>query len=262
MRTHVSAFWEPKRDSPRDSYEDAWSAGSTPLDVPVELPELRVAIADGASEAMLAKFWAQRLVRELTKVSVVDRRSYHRALRRAIDAWPLFLEGYVAEREASGKPIQWYEEPGLARGAYATTLSLRLRGDSAMDWQCLASGDACVFQVRNGDLISAHPLSNSADFGSLPVLVPSRPLNWEAVKAKTQPCHGRWEEGDLFLLTTDALGSWFLSEVERDGKPWDELRDLGTDEQPPFEDWVANQRALGALKDDDTTLVRIDMFSG
>ena len=211
---------------------------------------------------MLAKYWSQRLVEELTRLTVVDRRSYHRALKRAVDAWPSFLTAYLADREASGKPIQWYEEPGLARGAYATVLSLTLRGSTSMDWYCLATGDACVFQVRNGDLLAAHPLTCSGDFGTSPVLVPSRPVNWEAVKSKTQARAGTWEDGDLFLLATDALGAWFLAEVEQGAKPWDELRDLGTDEQPPFEEWVANQRDQGRLKDDDTTLVRIDMFSG
>lgn len=260
MRAHVSVFAEPKMDSPRDSYEDAWSVGSTPLDEPVEFRELQVAIADGASEALLAKFWAQRLVRELTTGNVADRRSYHRALRRAIDAWPSFLTEYVSAREAGGRPIQWYEEPGLARGAYATTLSLRLRTHPAMDWHCLTSGDACFFQVRDEELLSAHPLTASAEFGSSPVLVPSRPLNWEAVKAKTLLREGTWASGDLLLLMTDALASWFLVRVEEGQKPWDELRDLGTVEQPHFPDWVASQRLVGGLKDDDTTLLRIDLW--
>lgn len=260
MHADVEKFQEPKRNCATEDCEDAASVGDKPLEFDLELHELRVAIADGASEALLAKFWARRIVDELATDGIGSEAAYHRALDRAINAWPGFLDSYKLRRESDGKPIQWYEEPGLAKGAYATALSLRLQGGAKRPWQCFATGDSCMFQIRDDVLIAVHPLTSSAEFGTSPALIPSRPLDWDLVRSRTTSCQGTWQGEDMIFLATDALSAWILAEHEASRPPWNCLGDLGTADHPPFSDWVASRREAGRMKDDDATLVRIHLW--
>ncbi len=59
---------------------------------------------------------------------------------------------------------------------------------------------------------------------------------------------------------TDAIACWTLSEHELEKRPWDTLRDLGINTSPPFEEWVTVLREKGAMRNDDVTLLRIDVF--
>jgi predicted RNase H-like nuclease len=69
-------------------------------------------------------------------------------------------------------------------------------------------------------------------------------------------------EGDLaandrLLLMTDALAQWFLVETELGRRPWAALAKLGTPEQ--FAAFVDFLRAGGALRNDDVTLVSVEV---
>jgi hypothetical protein len=66
--------------------------------------------------------------------------------------------------------------------------------------------------------------------------------------------------GDAFYLATDALAHWFLAEHERGHKPWTTL--AGVAASRTLDTFVAEARAARALKNDDVTLVAVDMVSG
>jgi hypothetical protein len=68
--------------------------------------------------------------------------------------------------------------------------------------------------------------------------------------------HGELAAGDRFWLMTDALAAWFLAEHEAGGAPW---RELGARTVDDFAGWVAGRRADGRLKNDDVTLIVIDV---
>jgi hypothetical protein len=71
---------------------------------------------------------------------------------------------------------------------------------------------------------------------------------------------GAWQPGDAFYLMTDALAYWFMRETEEGRTPWRVLRDLNTsDEIKPFREWVKTLRVEGAMRNDDVTLLRVDM---
>ena len=85
--------------------------------------------------------------------------------------------------------------------------------------------------------------------------------------------------GDQFLLMTDALAKWFLLQTERMEKPWRPIGQFFRAEQdttkgikdenrnetggaPPathFADWVERLRDQGDLRNDDVTLLVIQM---
>lgn len=265
MRGHLSSFRVPKHGSSVEECEDAIGIGPAPLcDGGFDRRYLRVAVADGASEAVLAGRWANELVQKFALApSSADLGA---TLDRAIDGWTASVATYIEERESAETPIQWYEEPGLDRGAYATVVALRLVDPSTNDglegaFDAWALGDACLFQVRDDVLIASFPLDDAGAFDSSPQLVPSKPAATAVVRDHILHATGTWRSGDLFLMATDALSHWFLTEVSHDRQPWSLWRDFDTNGcDYKFDDWVADRRTAGELRNDDTTLLRIDLF--
>lgn len=245
MRTSVSTLWVPRAGSSVAQYEDAFYPEN---DGPRHARRLRFAVADGASESMLAGLWAGLLVRTWCKAR---RRSLAQILDLAKAAWDVELAAYLEDRDRTDRPIQWFEEPGLERGAFATLLGVAFstRSQSSGEWEATALGDSCLFQVRGGELLSAFPLKSSSEFDNTPTLVPSRA---EAPPAEIE--RGDWRTGDTFWLTTDAVAAWFLRSYEGGGAPWDEL---ATVDAVQFPGWAAARRADRTLRNDDATVVRI-----
>jgi hypothetical protein len=67
---------------------------------------------------------------------------------------------------------------------------------------------------------------------------------------------GDWRPGDRFLLMTDALAHWFLRRHEAAQQPW---HDLARAAGAAFADWVEDCRERDGLRNDDVTLVTIDL---
>lgn len=230
----------------------------------MHLRSFTVAIADGASSSMLAGRWARRLVEVFG-----DARGAARAKNQFVAAyqetallWGGEVLEYTNEREQRGVPIQWYEEPGLAKGAYATLLVVEFadgRGDHSPKWKAAAIGDSCLFQVRDDSLYSCFPIKNADEFSYQPPLLPSKVADDGALRRNI--CLGTqdWEPEDSFYIVTDALAAWFLRNWDAGGKPWVPLRDFNVDTD--FATWVDRKRDLNELQNDDTTLVRIDIWS-
>jgi hypothetical protein len=128
-------------------------------------------------------------------------------------------------------------------------------------WRAIAAGDCCLVQVRGDEIIIAFPLADSSSFTSRPNLLSSAPALNGSTNELFLNCGGEWGCDDVFLLMTDALACWFFKEREHGKQPWNLLRDLDTRGHPPFEKLVADLRSGGRMKNDDVTLVRIDVFA-
>lgn len=253
MRAEVSTLWVPRAGSSTAQYEDAFYPGH---DGPRHARRLRFAVADGASESMLSGLWASLLVRTWCKAR---RRRLPEILEVAKAAWDVELAAYLEDRGRNERPIQWFEEPGLERGAFATLLGLAFstgHGGDGGQWEATALGDSCLFQVRQGELLSAFPLKSSAEFDSAPKLVPSRSDDPAKVLGAVDRENGDWRGGDTFFLLTDAIAAWFLRTHEADVAPWDVLAAV---EPSGFADWVAARRQDRSLRNDDVTVMRIDV---
>ncbi|RKG89688.1 hypothetical protein D7W82_06080 [Corallococcus sp. CA049B] len=82
-----------------------------------------------------------------------------------------------------------------------------------------------------------------------------------ALEAHLRIAEGTCEPGDTLYLMTDALACWFMAEDEAGRAPWRVLRDLNTtDQAEAFDAMIARLRRDGTLKNDDSTLMRIDVF--
>jgi hypothetical protein len=132
-------------------------------------------------------------------------------------------------------------------------------------WEALAIGDSCLFQIRGEDLIARFPLEKSELFDSRPVLVPSVVSQSGRLNESLKEAAGRWEEGDVFYLMTDALARWFLKRCELRNDPLFCLNEIKT--QDDFDRLIHEQRmdatddGARILKNDDVTLIRCSIRS-
>ncbi len=257
---HWQALRLPKQGHTEAEYEDAWVADPA---------RGRFAVADGASESAFAGLWAG-LLTEGFRTAAQPRRlpSWLGAARRAWSA------------AVSGLELPWYAEIKRDEGAFATFLGLSVRRSSpprpgtprrgvggeggaarglSFRWGAVAVGDSCLVRVRKDGQLRAFPLRRSVDFGNQPALLRSRGI----VDPAPRRCSGSLRRGDRLFLMTDALAQWFLNRHESGERPWEALTVLLSAPSPEadFAAWVEEQRHIGALRDDDVTLLSLQLGS-
>lgn len=243
-------LWAQKAGNSETEYEDAfWPKGRLSGET---RKELSVAIADGATESSFSGIWARQLVRAYCR-GKLSSDNLRDSLVEKQRAWARFVEQ---------KPLPWYAEEKVKKGAFSTILGLSLRDRDEVRgsglWEALAIGDSCLVQMRGENLLASFPLSAAADFTNTPFLVGSSPEANAGIDSEVRTLSGDWQSGDKFYLMTDAIAAWFFREVEKSKAPWLALRDLETDELP-FHPWVDELRNTHKMRNDDVTLYRIDI---
>ncbi len=215
----------------------------------------RAVVSDGASESAFAREWANILTD-----AFVDRPlDLYGLTENSLSTWLLPAQ----EAWHSGIPwdrLPWHGEAKARAGAFATLLGLTIGSapddSQRLSWQAVAVGDSCLFVVRDGRLRLSFPLEDAAEFDNNPALVCSNPASagglWESVRRSGGEC----APGDLFILATDALACWFLARNAVEEKPWETLLALDPSE---WEAWIGEQRRAGSMRNDDTTLVIIEV---
>jgi hypothetical protein len=214
----------------------------------------RYAVADGATTGAFSSEWASELVRAAVA---------HWTPGGSLDACAEPLRSTWADRFAV-LDIPWYAEAKARAGSFATLLNLWIAPpeDDATEgaWDAAAVGDTCLFQVRDDKLYQAFPLKSSSAFDSTPDLIASKPPLGLAIKEER--FQGRWQVDDQFYLMSDALAAWFLSAYEQDGRPWVEIaawREPAVTADR-FATWIAELRASHRLRNDDVTLLIIEII--
>lgn len=239
------AAWPPPAPYPRDLLE----------------PQVRLVLADGATESYLAGQWAQTLV---ATVGADKHAQVADAIDKARDRWTSIVSDYVAERAGSSRPLQWYEEPALERGAGATLLVVDMHcpvpGAGHSKWKAWAIGDSCVFLARKGRLARRFPVMASGDFGMRPTLVSSLKNDTRTLLEHMRRAHGTCLPDDTLLLMTDALAQWVLDRPhERRARVGACLRWREEAQPEEFPAWIAELRAAGDVRNDDTTLMLVSI---
>jgi hypothetical protein len=240
------AFHTHKRGNSADEYEDAFAGD------PIRG---RFAVADGASESSFAAGWAKLLVEGFI---AAEREPWNELdwLRPRRQRWA---------DEVDGRQLPWYAEDKREQGAYATLLGIAFRPSSteveATAWDAVAVGDSCLFQLRGGELLLSFPLTRSAEFGNLPGLLGSRGRRSDSPQNVVRHAQGQWHPGDRFLLMTDALAEWSLRQTEENAWPTLAIDHLLAEPSPQsaFTGWVEEHRQRHGLRNDDVTLMVIDL---
>ncbi|MFD3679748.1 hypothetical protein [Streptomyces sp. NPDC058613] len=270
-------FLVPKTGSSPEECEDATHISSSP-----DRSSAFAAVSDGASESLLAGAWAKQLVRGAVAslTAACDQRGDHEGssrsesfvedlLARTVGQWDGYIAEYQAERAARGRPITWYEQPGLDKGAFATLVAVHVRAAAAdpddgaeaarrWTWHAFALGDSCLFHLRDGQLITSFPIADADGFGITPQLLGSRNRDAALITERASTATGELRTDDELLLATDALAAWLLSHPEIDsGGPGKQLGKLADLDQETFADWVQNQRDKSRMRNDDVALIRM-----
>lgn len=248
----AAAFWLEKGGNSAAEYEDAFALDT----VPHADDSLSFAVADGASEGMLSGPWANVAARTYCRLAPAtgELGGY---LARCLHVWARWRSGYLRRREQHGRPVQWYEEDGLERGAFTSLVGLTLRDDGVPTWEAVALGDTCLALVRDDEVVTAFPIDTPEGFTSRPLLLASNPAHNGAVFEAIQVAGGECRPGDCFYLMTDALALWFIREWTTGAAPWTKLNRFAKGENGVFQAWVGELRAAGAMRNDDVTLLRL-----
>ncbi len=164
----------------------------------------RAAVCDGATDSIFSKLWAQLLAQgygtgklgsDISAQSIVQEQN----------EWHDFL---------SKQQLPWYAEEKAELGAFAALVGLTITSEPKQ-WNALALGDCCIFQIRNGTCLSAFPITTSAKFSNFPLLLCSvAERNSDVFSNKHTVTDRTWQSGDQFFLMSDTVACWFLSQIE------------------------------------------------
>jgi hypothetical protein len=245
MLARTRSFWLPKSGNAPDEYEDAFWPESTERHAAV----FRCAVADGATETSFAAQWARLLVAAYGRGQLGYRR------------WPRSLAALQAAwwREVATRPLPWYAEEKALLGAFSSLVGLHLseRARGERVWSALAVGDSCLFHLRDDSLCSAFPLDDAAQFSNRPHLISSKAAG---DRSAIRRLSGELQSGDSFYLVTDALACTLLILAAGDGSHWQAVADVLNDGQAAFTTWITDLRTSGRLRNDDVTLLAVDVL--
>jgi hypothetical protein len=232
--TRQTCLRAPRQGNSWEEYEDAHACNSSLG---------RFAIADGASESLFAGEWALELCESFVADGANDGK-----VGPWLDAARTRWQARIGEQ-----PDLWHVAEKMRDGSFATFLGVATElGAPAGRWRAIAVGDSCLFLVRGGRLAGAFPVDEAAAFGTRPPLIGSHAER----RIRVAGAHGDLAEGDSLFLMTDALAEWFLAGYEAGRTPWRELAGLA---ESGFAAWVAAERKVRRLKNDDVTLLTLEL---
>jgi hypothetical protein len=249
-----AAFWLPKKGNHCREYEDAFAPRRLPNNK--EIADFRVAIADGATETSFSGLWARLLVASYAR-GHLSPEGFESALQKLQERW---------RREVGKKNLPWYAEAKVRAGAAAAFVGLSIedhkcdQGDPR-NWSAIALGDCCLVHVRLGRVIERFPLRRASEFSNTPYLLSTNPTACRGWQDQLKQTSGIWLSDDSFYLMSDALAAWFMHEEENGRAPWEVMHDFGTVDGPPFSNWIGKLRSENSIRNDDVTLVRLDLVA-
>jgi hypothetical protein len=207
----------------------------------------RFAIADGATEAFDARSWAERLAQHwVQRESTLTLEEFRR--------W-VADEGRELQDSWNGLNLSWYSEEKARAGSFAAFVGVELDLKSEPCWKAIALGDACLLHCRGGTLIKGLPLSNSESFNTAPRLVASDSSLHESSMPSVVIDSGSCERGDVLLLMSDAVASWYLQRLENGSS--EDLFDTKCDEE--LNRFFDEERLAGRIRNDDLAIIRIEI---
>ncbi len=220
--------------------------------------EFRCALADGATDAVFSKHWAELLVAGYAANEWTESTISSASLACIKERW----HSHVAVKE-----LPWYTLEKAKLGAAAALVTLRISAEGRR-WSGVAIGDSCLFHIRNGAVITRFPEMSTSDFSNICELLSSSKdaNNLELVRRVHE--NDSWLPGDYFYLMSDALACWFTRQLE-EGKQRQAISLVSRmKSQEGFHRFVSAERerllesGSKSLHDDDTTLIIVGIMDG
>jgi serine/threonine protein phosphatase PrpC len=230
---------------PVENSEDSWA-------VQADDEGLFIALSDGAGTASFSRQWSSALTKWLVENPITDFTEcavlawFENSAKNLYKAWRDHIPPF--------DELPYYGQNSLMEGSQATLLYVRVEQDLL---KVFAVGDSCLYLVREGELITAFPISASEDFNYSPALIHTStrilPNNQGALKFFQAECH----PGDWIFMATDALACWIQTQVESGQSVWDELVKIRDDHS--LTDLVRRLRQEKSIHNDDVTLISLRM---
>jgi hypothetical protein len=219
----------------------------------INLKTHSIAIADGISQSIFPKIWADLLTNNFVSDSNVSYKIEENIDKLRIE-WKLRVFKIREDKEKNNDPYLWKLDENLASGksAGATFLGLRFVEEK---WSCNVIGDSCLVEISDKCEIE-RIISSKAEgevFDNHPDYLDS---NVKSGKGHVRLRGGLLTSGKKLLLVTDALADYlFKKQQEKDFKVVESLLEIKN--QSEFENLVNVLRQQG-MHNDDTTLVIVE----
>ncbi len=245
-------FSIPKEGNlPEENEDDAEAVFSVKTNG--QLTGAAVAVSDGASESAFSSLWATTLAHAFVERPpdlTDDQFPSEDWLEPSQEFW---------ESAIPWERIPWHGEAKARQGALATLVGVTFAPTPAygLSWRAVAVGDSCLFVVRQDDLALSFPLDSPDDFNNNPTLICSNPANNQGLGENALHMAGECVSGDWFILASDALSRWLLERYAAGEKPWQALLDVHSSGE--FSDWVGERRRDHSMRNDDTTMITLQV---
>jgi len=214
----------------------------------------KIALSDGAGSSLYPGKWAEILVKSFCQnaENPIEKiqQSEQEWLQPVQEQWRQY---YLAKLKSPNR--KWWEGGSQIKTCgYATFLGLNLEDHGKKgQWQAIAVGDSCLFKLeRKSNKLFVFPIKTAQMFKTTTQCFASLP---EYPSSSPQFAEGDYEAGDIFLLATDALSQWLLSDYEHQGEAWKKYFELK--QIKDFSAEIARLRQQKLIKNDDITIVAI-----
>ena len=248
MKLRVGAATLAKRGNSPDENEDAFAP---PVPEALQSLPFNCAVADGATETSYSGLWAKMLSEHFCTLEQPDQ--FQVQLPQLRERW----------RSTTGsKPLPWYAEQKLEKGAFATLIGVRITEAEFQHarWQAISVGDSVLFHVRESKPYATFPMMSSEDFKNRPMLLSTNAATEEAERSLYQLSEGVLEVGDWLILASDKLAEWIIREIETDLKPFDQIEQM-TRTENSFPQLIESLTQRNYIKNDDYTLLWVEACS-
>ena len=210
-----------------------------------------VAVSDGISQSLFAKYWAEILSDRYTAER--DWLPSRENVQALAPFWQKRVERRLNQMRAAGMD-PWRSEGMLADGASAGATLVGLRLDESGKWTCDILGDSCLVELEGAHIKEIY--SSMDHFGNYPDYFDSNPD--KPGKGEVRTVTGTWNPPEApktsLLLVTDALGA-FISTLKDTPEKTEHIRDLlSVGSADEFRILVEYWRREG-MHNDDTTMV-------
>lgn len=241
----IKAFITHKRSEKFADCQDSYS---------ISLEHSSISVADGMTQSMLPKVWADLLTKEFTEditftLSDMDKVN---ALR---DKWKLYFKNELDRQVRENVPTAWIMENHYNdnRSAGATFVGTRFLEDK-VEYEIL--GDSCVVLVNNGRIVNVISSKQVGDeFDNYPDYIDSSKQIGE--KGFVNKGEFPFRKGDEIIIVTDALSDILNTAFKDADKGVGIIKQLDAiSDNNNFVELVEKLRDEG-MTNDDTTMVHI-----
>jgi len=213
-------------------------------------------VADGATQTSFSGLWARCLIEACANKSLSES-NFLLSIENARETWDQTFEG---------KAIPWHAAEKISQGAFTAITWLEIHHSPlnlgyAYSWKALAVGDCCLFIARNNSIYVSLPLQNPTDFSLSPTLVPSKRERLDSIKGNIQIGSGPLKKGDQIILTSDAFAAWIMKQSQSDKLSFlNMIQSIkNAKDSVGFTRWINSLRKSGELKNDDTSMIYIEL---